>query len=670
MMRLFFQRCAVLVSIYSGLGFSIPSDGLHLDWRDLSVSPQQNFFGYANGTWQKKNPIPSHYPSWSSFSMLWDETQKQMHQILQQAAQDTQVKPGSLMQKVGDFYFSGMNEDSINQLGAKPLQDEFTRIDSIVNPADLQAEIAHLHLIGVDALFDFGSMQDFKDSQQMIGAVMQDGLSLPDRDYYLKEEPRFQKIRNEFVQYMVDMLQLLGDTPALARAQAKTILSIETTLARASKSQTELRDPEAIYHMMDVSQLDEMTPYFSWSDYLKTIDLSDVKRLNLATPDFFRVMNEQLHTVSLKDWKVYLRWHVLRTFAPYLSDPFVQLHFRMVQVLTGTKTLTPRWRRVVNAENNVLGFAIGKIYMEKYASPKAIPEVMDIMHHIHSVLRDDLRTRRWMSPATQKAALKKLALMEERLGSPKKSWDYSSLIVDRGPYVLNVMRANEFLVRRNYNKMGKPIDREEWEMTPQTVNAYYNPSMNNITIPMGILQPPFFDPAAPAAVNYGGIGSVIGHEITHGFDDQGAKFDGYGNLKNWWTPTDLKKFQAATDCIVQQFSQYKVDGDLNVRGPLVVGEATADLGGLTLAYRAFHASRAYKHAPTLHGFTPDQQFFLGYAHVWANNIRPEQARLLVITDPHPPAMCRVNGTLANMPEFQAAFHVPSTQRIKKRCVIW
>ncbi len=643
---------------------------LHLDWRDTTIVPQQNFYAYANGNWKKQNPIPSHYSSWSSFSVLWDQTQKTIRQLLCAASENEHVKPGSLEQKVGDFYFSGMDSASINQLGAKPLQSAFSEIDAIKNAADLQAAIARLHLVGVNVLFAFGSMQDFKESQHMIGAAMQDGLSLPDRDYYLKDGPRFKQIRTAFVQYMTRMFVLLGDSSKRAGSEASTVLRIETALASASKSQTALRDPHAIYHMMDVSALDKMTPHFSWTHYLTAMGLPHVKRLNVATPEFIWALDKQLQTVSLDEWKVYLRWHLINAFARNLSDPFVEENFRMLSALSGTEKLKSRWRRVVETENEVLGFAIGKLYVEQYTSPTATPAVQDIMHHIHDVLREDIETRGWMAPKTRQAALKKLALMEERVGSPSKWWDYSSLQVDRGPYVLNVRRGNQFLVRRDLNKIGKPIDRDEWEMTPQTVNAYYNASMNNINIPIGILQPPFFDSAAPAAVNYGGIGSVIGHEITHGFDDQGAKFDGHGNLKNWWTPTDLKKFQAATNCIVQQFSQYKVAGDFAVKGPLVVGEATADLGGLTLAYRAFHASEAYKTAPTINGFTPDQQFFLGFAHVWANNIRPEQARLFVITDPHPPAMVRVNGTLSNMPAFQAAFDVPDALMSKTRCVIW
>lgn len=645
---------------------------LHLDWLDTNIAPSQNFFAYANGTWQKRNPIPPEYESWGTFYILQQKVQKIIHQMLIESANNKDAKPGSIEQKVGDFYFSGMNETAINELGAEPLRPEFERIDAIKNLTDLQVAITHLQMIGIDAVFGFTSMQDFKNSNEMIGAALQGGLGLPDRDYYLKDDQKFKQIREAYVQHIAKMFELLGDDPAKAAAEARTVMAIETDLAKASMTQTQQRDPHAIYHMMNLEQLEKVTPNFSWPHYLTAIGQPQIKNINLAMPDFFKKMNELLQTVSLENWKIYLRWHLIDAFASYLSQAFVDQNFRMITTLHGTEKLLPRWQRVVNTENAALGFAIGKLYVEKYFSASAKQEVLEILHNIRQALRKDLQTLSWMTPATRKAALKKLDMMEERVGYPSKWWDYSTLTIDRGPYVLNVIRANEFLIKRELNKIGKPIDRSEWSMTPQTINAYYDPSMNNINIPAGILQPPFFDPKAPAAVNYGAIGFVIGHEITHGFDDQGAQFDGNGNLNNWWTAADLKKFQAATQCIVEQFSQYKVNGDLPVQGKLVVGEATADLGGLTLAYHAFHASKAYREAKTINGLTPDQQFFLGTAHVWASNIRPEQARNLVTTDPHPPMIYRVNGTLANMPQFQAAFAIPENSPMvnKNRCVIW
>ncbi|KTC81557.1 M13 family metallopeptidase [Legionella brunensis] len=651
---------------------NVNAAALHLDWLDKSVKPGENFFAYANGAWQKQNPIPPEYESWGTFYILQDKLQDVIHQMLIAAANNNNAKPGSIEQKVGNFYFSGMDEASINKLGATPLKPEFDRIEAIKNLNDLQTEIAHLQMIGVDALFGFGSMQDFKNSKEMIGAAIQGGLGLPDRDYYLKEDKKFAQIRATYVEHVAKMFELLGDTPDKAAKEAQTVMAIETSLAKASLSQTELRDPYTIYHIMDHEQLQATTPNFSWPNYLTNIGQGKLKSINLATPDFFKKVNEQLQSTSLEDWKIYLRWHLVDAFASYLSQPFVDQNFRMTSAIGGAEKLLPRWKRVVNTENGALGFAIGKLYVEKYFSPASKQQVLEILQNIRTVLRQDLQTLSWMTPETRQAALKKLDLMEERVGYPEKWWDYTSLMVNKGPYVLNVIRANEFLIKRDLNKIGKPVDRTEWQMTPQTINAYYDPSMNNINLPAGILQPPFFDPTAPAAINYGAIGFIIGHEITHGFDDKGALFDGYGNLNNWWTAEDLKKFQTATNCIAEQFSRYKVNGDLPVQGNLVVGEATADLGGLTLAYKAFQASKEYKNAKTIAGFTPEQQFFLGSAHVWASNIRPEQARNLVTTDPHPPMIYRVNGTLANMPQFQNAFALLENSPMvnKERCVIW
>ncbi len=648
------------------------NDPLHLDWINPSISPHQDFYSYANGNWQKNNPIPPEYASWGSFNILNEKVQKIIHQMLIQASEDTKAKPGSITQKVGDFYFSGMDEASINKLGSEPLKPEFERINALKSLADLQREIEHLHQIGVDVFFGFGSMQDFKDSKEMIAAAMQGGLGLPDRDYYLKDDAKFKKIREDYVSHIAKMLELLGDAPDKAGAEAKTVMDIETFLAKASMSQVEQRDPHAIYHIMDLSQLEKQTPNFSWVEYLKARGQSKVTKLNLAMPEFFKAFSDQLKAVSIEDWKIYLRWHLIDSFASYLSSPFVDQNFKMITALTGTEKILPRWKRVVSTENGALGFAIGKLYVEQYFSPKDKEEVLEILQNIRTVLREDISTLKWMTPDTRKAALKKLDQMEERVGYPDKWWDYSKLNVDRGPYVLNVIRANQFLIQRDLDKIGKPVDRSEWGMTPQTINAYYDPSMNNLNIPAGILQPPFFDPNAPAALNYGSIGFVMGHEMTHGFDDQGAQFDGNGNLKNWWTPTDLAKFQDATKCIVDQFSQYVVDGDLHVQGKLVVGEAAADLGGITLAHRAFQISKEYKKAQTINGMTPDQQFFLGTAHVWATNIRPQQIRNQVTTDPHPPAQFRVNGSLANIPQFQMAFNIPNNSPMvnPNRCVIW
>lgn len=647
-------------------------NALHLDWMDQQIKPGENFYSYANGTWQKQNPIPPEYPSWGSFLVLHEKVQDMVHSIMMDAANNKKAVPGSIEQKVGDFYLSGMDEKTINQLGITPLSPEFETINQIKNLSDFEKTLAHLHLMGVDAVFNFFSMQDFKDSKKMIGAAVQGGLGLPDRDYYLKEDKQFIDIRQAYLKHIANTFQLLGDNAEQAQKKAQSIMSLETQLAQASLSQIEQRDPYSTYHFMSDKEIQKTNPNFSWEGYFKALGFPQIHSFNLAMPTFFTKVNELLKTIPLEDWKVYLHWHLASAFTPYLSQNFVDENFKMTAVLSGAQKLLPRWKRVVQEANSGLGFAVGKLYVERYFPPESKQQVVDILNNIRQALQKDLKDLSWMSQKTREQALKKLELMGERVGYPDKWWDYSSLVINRGPYVLNVRRANEFMVKRDLNKIGKPIDYSEWHMTPQMVNAYYNPSMNNINLPAGILQPPFFDPKAPAAVNYGAIGFVIGHEITHGFDDKGALFDGYGNLKNWWTEEDLKRFQVATKCIVDQFSGYKVNGDLSVQGELVVGEATADLGGLTLAYRALHDSKGFATAPTLQGLTPDQQFFLSAAHIWAGNIRPEQSRRLVTVDPHPPMIYRVNGTIANMPEFQSAFNLPkdSPMVIEARCVIW
>jgi len=648
------------------------SDGLNLDWLDRSVNPAQNFFGYANGGWQKANPIPPAYSRWGTFNILQNENEDAIHKVLEDAAKNTQAQPGSDLQKIGAFFFSGMDEAAINQAGSKPLDPELDRINNITNLKQLQTEIAHLQMIGVDALFGMGEMQDFRDSTKVIGVVGQGGLGLPNRDYYLKKDPKFAKIREVYIQHIASSLELLGDTKDNAAREAGIVMDIETNLAKASMSQVEQRDPHAIYNVMNLVQLEKATPNFSWQDYFADVGHPELKSINLAMPKFFKAMGMQLASVPLSNWKTYLRWQLVDAFSPYLSQPFVDENFKMQSALTGSKELLPRWKRVTKAENNALGFAVGKAYVEMKFPPSSKAAVLEILHGIRAALNSDLKTIYWMGPDTRKAAIKKLDMMGERIGYPDKWRDYSALDINRGPYVLNVMRSNEFENNRELNKIGKPVDKNEWDMTPQTVNAYYDPSMNNINFPAGILQPPFFDPNAPMSVNYGAIGFVMGHETTHGFDDQGSQFDGHGNLKNWWTKADKRKFDKNVKCIADQFSAYTVDGDLHVQGKLVTGEAIADLGGLKLAWRAFHASPYYKEAKTIDGFTPDQQFFLGAAHVWAQNIRPEEARRLVTVDPHPPAMYRVNGTMANLPQFQQAYHVPKNSPMvnKHICVIW
>lgn len=675
MLRLITYFFLSLSCFYSLTSYAAPNQndqGLYIGWIDKSISPSKDFFGYANGIWQKNNPIPPAYARWTVFHGCERHNEEILHQILQSTAKNTQQKPGSITQKIGDFYYSGMDEKTIERLGITPLKPEFERIHHIKNQAELQQMIAHLQMLGVNVFFDFGEQQDFKNSQKVIGVATQGGLGLPDRDYYLKTDEKFKQIRQAYLQHVNNMFKLLGDNANQAMLNAGTVLKIETLLAQASMPLSDQRNPYAIYHILNLEKLNQLTPHFNWHHYFANLNHPEIKSINIAMPNFFAAMDNALTTIPLEDWKTYLRWHLVQHIAPYLSTPFVNENFQLTSVLTGSKELLPRWQRVVREEDAALGFAVGKLYVEKMFPPSSKETVIKMIHHIHDALESDLKTLAWMTPKTRQLALKKLALMKSRVGYPDKWRNYSGLTVTRGPYIQNILNATLFLNKRELNKIGKPVDLSEWQMTPQTVNAYYDPSTNMLNIPAGFLQSPFFDPNASDAVNYGAIGFVIGHEMTHGFDDEGAQFDGYGNLKNWWTPEDLKKFQAATACIIHQFSQYKVDGNVFIQGKLVAGEAIADLGGFILAYRAFHASPEFQHAKTIAGYTPDQQFFISGAHTFAGNVRPEEARRLATVDPHPPGIYRINGSVANMPQFQKAYNIPANSPMvnKKRCVIW
>ena len=645
---------------------------LHLDWMDETILPSQNFYAYANGHWQEENPIPKAYSRWDNFRILQEAMEKKLNEMMQGLANNSSLKPGSIEQKIGDFYYSGMNDSAINRESYYPLNPLLQKINAVRSLSDLQALIPELQLMGVNVLFNFGSQQDFKNSEAMIAGAMQGGLGLPDRDSYCLDSKKFVQIRKLYRAHIAHVFQLLGESAGQALHDSDTVMAIETALAKASLTQIEQRNPYAIYHKMSLVDLTQLTPHFAWNLYLQRLGVPAVTEVNVGMLQFFKALDSLFLTTSLADWKVYFRWHLMNTFSAYLSDAFVNEDFAFNKALTGAEILLPRWQRVVDTVNNSLDFAVGKFYVENYFTEASKEKVKGMMDNIRQTFRRVLQTQSWMQAKTKKAALQKLDLMTERAGYPDKWRDYSSLMINRGHYVLNVMRANEFNNQYDLDKIGKPVDRTEWSMSPQTINAYYDPSMNSINMLAGILQPPFFDPHAPAAVNYGAIGFVIGHEMTHGFDDQGALFDGNGNLKNWWTAQDLKQFKALTACIANQFSQYKIDGETAVQGQLVVGEASADLGGVLLAYQAYHASKDYEEAKTIDGFTPDQQFFLGVAHVWAGNIRPELARQLVTVDPHPPMQYRVNGTLANISAFQQAFAIkaPSQMINRPQCRIW
>lgn len=642
---------------------------------DTKVKPCDNFYQYADGGWMARNPIPPAYPAWGTFNELAEHNRDVLRNILEKDAADKTAPEGSNTRKLGDFWTSCMDTNAIEAAGVKPLDPEFQRIAQIHNRRGLESEIARLQRIGVNALFQFGSEQDFKNSEMMIGDAEQGGLGLPNCTYYTKQDPKSKQIRQEYVAHVGKMFELLGDKPDKAAQEAQTVLKLETTLARSSMTPVQLRDPKAVYHKLDMSQLRRLTPEFSWDSFFAETGRPHLESINIGQPEFFKAMNKVLGSVPLSTWKTYLRWHLIDMAAPYLSTPFVDENFNFnIKTLTGAKEILPRWKRCVRQADGGIGMALGEQYVKEAFPPSAKARAMDMVNNLITALHSDISTLSWMSPDTRKHAIAKLQLLVKKIGYPSKWRDYSKLEIAKGPYVDNIFAAVHFEFNREVNKIGKPVDRTEWEMTPPTVNAYYDPTMNEIVFPAGILQPPFFNPNADDAVNYGAMGVVIGHEMTHGFDDEGRQFDAHGNLVNWWTPQDLKRFNARAQCVEKQFDGYVVEDHLNENGKLVLGESIADLGGLAIAYAAFQQTPEAKSHQKIDGFTPDQRFFLGYAQIWAENIRPQFARLLATTDPHPIPRFRTNGPLSNMPTFAQAFGCkagdPMVRPPAEQCKIW
>ena len=640
---------------------------------DTSAKACQDFYKYSNGGWMTKHPIPPEYPSWGTFSELAERNREAMHKILERLAKEKSAA-GSDEQKLGDFYSACMDEAAVEAQGAKPLASELARIDKIQSLSDLRSEIARLQTHGVGVLFGFGSQQDRKNSSEVIAGAFQGGLGLPDRDYYTKTDDKSKELRGQYAEHVKKMLTLLGDDAGKAAAEAKTVLDLETKLAEVSMTRVERRDPDATYHRMSPEELKTLTPNFAWAAYFKDLDAPAIAAVNIGQPKFFEALDKQLTAVPLAEWKTYLRWHLVRSAAPGLSSKFVEENFNFNgRILQGTKELLPRWKRCVQMTDNHLGFALGKIYVSEHFPPEAKARADQMVKNLIAALRDDLATLPWMGEETRKAAIAKLEAFTPKIGYPDKWRDYSPYKVERGALVVNVMNGALYEHHRDMDKIGKPVDRTEWGMTPPTVNAYYNAARNEIVFPAGILEPPFFDAKADDAVNYGGIGAVIGHEMTHGFDDQGRKFDAQGNLKNWWTPEDLKNYTERANCVEKQFDGYVVEGDLHQNGKLVLGESIADLGGLTIAYKAFEKSLEGKPRPdNIDGFTPEQRLFLNFSRVWATNARPEFERLMTNTNPHPLGRFRAIGAPSNISEFAKAFACNAGDPMvrEQRCVIW
>jgi putative endopeptidase len=663
----------------AGLGASAKPAGEASYWGfdtanlDKACKPCDDFYQFAMGGWMKANTIPPEYSTWGSFSRLVDKNQQNLREILD-AAVKQQAQPGSNEQKIGDFYASCMDTEAIEAAGTKPIDAELRSIGQMKNGADLEAEAARLQKEGVGVLFGFRANQDAKDSSQVVGAAWQGGLGLPEREYYLKQDDKSKQLRDAYVKHVAKMFELSGDSADAAATESHTVLGIETSLATASMKNTDLRDPHKTYHRMKMAELQAMTPDFNWESYFRLLGHPELKEINVGQPDFFKALDSQLTASPLADWKTYYRWHLLNSAAPALPEKFVAEEFEFRgKTLTGAKQIQPRWKRCTQATDRALGEALGQLYVEKYFPPEAKAHALVMVNHLITALHDDLQTLSWMSPDTRAQATGKLEAFAVKIGYTDKWRDYSELNIDRASYFANQRRAAAFEFGRRLAKIGKPVDRTEWGMTPPTVNAYNNSSMNEIVFPAGILQPPFYDPKADDAVNYGGMGAVIGHEITHGFDDHGSEFDGHGNLKNWWTSDDQKNFKDRATCVQTQFDNYVVDGDLHENGKLVLGESIADLGGLAISYAAYEKSLEGKQRPPdKDGFTPEQRFFLGWAQVWGANERPEYERLMANTNPHPLPRFRGNGPLSNMAEFAKAFGCRKGDAMVREqvCKIW
>ena len=639
---------------------------------DRTCKPCDDFNQFAMGGWMKNNPIPAEYPNWGSFTMLADRNQASMRVILEEAGK-ANAAAGSNQQKIGDFYASCMDTSAIDAAGVKPLAADFAAIDAVKDASALQPLIGRLQQTGAGYLFRFDSTQDLDESTQVIAEINQSGLGLPDRDYYTRTDEKSAQLRTDYAAHVAKMFVLAGDSGEKANADAKTVMELETALAKASMSRVQMRDPHAVWHKMTLPQLRELAPGWGWEAYFRQRNAPEFSSINVSQPDFFKETNRLLTATPLKDWKTYLRWHVLHASATQLSEPFVQENFNFYGTkLSGTKQLQPRWKRCSQSVNRNLGEALGEVYVEKYFPPEAKAHARLMVMNLIGALKSDIPELGWMGPETKKAALEKLEAFQIKIGYPDKWRDYSALPVDKGSYLANERRAIAFENARDLNKIGKPVDRGEWQMTPPTVNAYYDSTMNEIVFPAGILQPPFYDPQADDAVNYGGMGAAIGHEITHGFDDQGSQFDAKGNLRDWWTRQDRKNFDERATCVQKQFDGYEVEPGLHENGKLVLGESIADLGGLAISYAAYEKSIEGKRPATLGGFTPEQRFFLGWAQVWGANMRAENARLMANTNEHPLPKFRTNGPLSNMELFAKAFACKKGDAMVREsvCKIW
>ena len=641
---------------------------------DPSMDPCTDFYTYSCGNWMKKNPIPPDQSSWSAYGKLQDENTAQLRGILETAAV-ADPKRNAANQKIGDYYAACMDEKGVEAAGLKPLLPYLDGIERLSSKAEFARLVAARPYSGPyrSTLFRFSSEQDAKDSTQMIAKTDQGGLGMPDRDYYFKDDAKSQDLRKAYLAHVQKMLELLGDKPETAAAEAQTVMRIETALAQGSMTRVERRDPQKLYHKMTVEEFEALAPSFQWNLYFAKVGLPSLSSLNVASPDFFKALNVEIDKEDLASWKTYLRWHLVEANARYLPAAFVNADFDFHgKTLSGAEQIEPRWKRCTEDVDDDLGEALGQAYVEKYFSAEAKQQVVTMVKEIETAMQQDIDGLPWMSAGTKPKAIEKLHAMANKIGYPDKWRDYSKLEIVRGEEMGNVLRARAFEFNRQLAKIGKPVDHGEWEMTPPTVNAYYDPQMNDINFPAGVLQPPLFDSKSDAAPNYGNTGGTIGHELTHGFDDEGRQFDAHGNLLDWWTPDDEKEFVKRASCISDQYSGYTIIDDIKINGKLTLGEDVADVGGLILAYMAWKEDTRGQNLQPIDGLTPAQRFFVGYGQSWCSNERDENKRLRATVDPHSPEKYRANGVVSNMPEFQEAFHCKAGSAMvnQNRCRVW
>jgi len=649
------------------------SPSLDLTSMDTSVDPCADFYQYTCGGWMAKNPIPPDQSAWSVYGKLGQENARYLWSVLEQAARPTPERT-PIQQKIGEYFGSCMDEAAVERLGAAPLQPVLAAIAALQSRKDIAALLAREHPeSGGSAVFGFGSNQDLGDASQVIAWATAGGLGMPDRDYYTKTDPKSRDLRTRYVHHVARMFELVGEPKAQAASDAKTVMAIETALARASLTMVERRNPYNLYHRMSPAELAKLAPSFDWSRYLADTGLSSIAALNVDEPRFFKAVEAELKAVPLARWKTYLRWHAIHERAPYLSRAFVAADFDFFRkTLRGVAELPPRWKKCVRLVDRDLGEALGQEFVRRTFTAETKQKTVEMTRRVEKAMESEIRSLDWMTEATKTRALEKLHAIANKIGYPETWRDYSSLEIRAGDFAGNVARAQIFEWNRTLRKIGKPLDRNEWLMTPPTVDAYYNPQMNDINFPAGVLQPPLYDPKMDDAPNYGNTGATIGHELTHAFDDEGRQFDAQGNLKDWWTPEDAKKFEERVQCVRDQYAEYTVVDDIRINSRLTSGEDVADIGGTLLAYIAWKDATENENLQPKDGFTPDQRFFIGMAQWACENQRPENLRANAITNPHSPGRYRINGVVSDLPQFQKAFGCGEKRPMvrAKVCKVW